>query len=134
MLARAARMRREPTEAERLLWRQLRASQLNGYKFRRQATTGGRIVDFFCPAKGLAIEVDGDTHEAQSDAGRDKALRADRGFGSLRFGNREVIENLDGVLEAIVLTLDSLPERWDRSTTPDPSSKEEGSERRPSPL
>ncbi len=61
MLARAARMRREPTEPERRLWQHLRASQLGGYKFRRQATIGGRIVDFFCPLKGLVVEIDGDT-------------------------------------------------------------------------
>ncbi|MBT2187419.1 DUF559 domain-containing protein [Sphingobium sp. H33] len=128
MLARAARMRREPTEPERRLWRQLRASQLSGYKFRRQATIAGRIVDYFCPAKNLIVELDGDTHDVESDAARDADLRERFGFVTLRFGNRDVIENMEGVLSRLLLTLDTLPDRWVSGTTPGPSSEEEGRE------
>jgi very-short-patch-repair endonuclease len=126
MLARAARMRREPTEAERRLWWRIRDAQLGGHKFRRQATIGNRIVDYFCPAKGLIIELDGDTHDRRRDALRDVNLQEQHGFHVLRFANSQVMENLDGVLEAMLSTRAILPDRWNRRTTPSPSSKEEG--------
>ncbi len=128
MLARAASMRRAPTEAERRLWMRLRASQLGGHKFRRQATIGGRIVDFFCPAKGLIVEIDGDTHDQVRDALRDSRVHADHGFGTRRFANHDVMDNLEGVLESLLATLDGLPDRWPEDTTPGPSSEEEGRE------
>ena len=126
MLARAARMRKEPTEPERRMWWRLRVGQLGGYKFRRQATIDGRIVDFFCPAKGLIVEIDGDTHDPDVDALRDTDMLAAHGFSTVRFTNREVIENLEGVLQMLLTRLDALPDRWVGSTTPDPSSEEEG--------
>ena len=125
MLARAARMRREPTEPERRLWQHLRASQL-GYKFRRQATLDGRIVDFFCPQKGLVLEIDGDTHRPELDAISDRELNATKGFSTLRFSNKDVMTNRDGVLTSLRTQLDVLPDRWQGSTTPSPSSEEEG--------
>lgn len=125
MLARAARMRREPAEPERQLWQHLRASQL-GYKFRRQATMDGRIVDFFCPQKGLVLEIDGDTHRPELDAISDRQLNATEGFSTLRFSNKDVMTNMDGVLTTLRTRLDVLPDRWQPGTTPSPSSKEEG--------
>lgn len=125
MLARAARMRREPTEPERRLWQHLRASQL-GYKFRRQASLDGRIVDFFCPQRGLVVEIDGDTHRPELDAISDGRLSTTQGFSTLRFCNMDVMTNMDGVLTSLRTKLDLLPDRWPRSTTPSPSSKEEG--------
>lgn len=119
-------MRREPTEAELRLWRQLSRSQLDGHKFRRRATIGSRIVDFFCPAKGLVVEIDGDTHDMERDAARDKRLRQANGFMTMRFSNREVIENMEGVLETLRASLANTPDRWRKSTTPTPSSEEEG--------
>jgi very-short-patch-repair endonuclease len=120
-------MRREPTEAERRLWRSLRASQLGGYKFRRQAPICNRIVDFFCPGKGLIVELDGDTHDPIRDANRDEAVRATFGLTTLRFSNRDMMENPDGLLHKLLETLEALPDRWPEDTTPGPSSEEEGS-------
>lgn len=120
-------MRKEPTEAERRLWWCLRASQLGGHKFRRQATIDGRIVDFFCPSKGLIVEIDGDTHDAVDDAERDARIHDGHGYTSLRFRNPDVMDNLDGVLETILSALATLSDRWAGSTTPNPSSEEEGS-------
>ena len=108
---RARRMRREPTEPEKRLWRQLSNSQLGGFKFRRQAAIPPFIVDFFCPAKGLIVEVDGETHESAEDATRDQ-LFADRGFSTIRFTNAEVISNMDGVLTTLLRSLRELPDRW----------------------
>jgi very-short-patch-repair endonuclease len=84
LLNRAAHMRREPTEAERRLWRALSRSQLDGHKFRRQATLGNRIADFFCPAKGLIIEVDGETHDVERDRARDDILARETGCVTVR--------------------------------------------------
>ena len=111
----ARQMRREPTEPEIWLWRHLSNSQLGGFKFRRQAAIAPFIVDFFCPSKGLIVEVDGDTHVADSDARRDSALTA-RGFATIRFTNGEVRDNMDGVLITILTRLRELPDRWPTST------------------
>ena len=53
---RAKDMRRQPTDAEKRLWRHLSNSQLSGFKFRRQARLGWRIADLFCPSIGLIVE------------------------------------------------------------------------------
>jgi very-short-patch-repair endonuclease len=78
LLTHASKMRREPTEPEKRLWRSLSNSQLAGYKFRRQTIIEDRICDFFCPQKNLAVEVDGDTHVIAADMQRD-AMLADKG-------------------------------------------------------
>src|SRR5690606_606141 len=99
----------------------IRRSNLVGHKFRRQMVIGGRIVDFFCPAKGVVIEIDGDTHDPVIDARRDRAMRAEHGFETVRFTNLDVMSNLDGVLERLVAILERIPDRWSRgSTTPRP--------------
>ncbi len=58
-LMRARSLRRDPTEAERLLWKRLRRRQVDGAKFRRQHTIGNYIADFVCLEAMLIIEVDG---------------------------------------------------------------------------
>jgi very-short-patch-repair endonuclease len=70
LVERARQMRRQPTEPEKRLWRHLSNSQLGGYKFRRQATIEPFIADFLCPAKGLVVEVDGETHAHWADERR----------------------------------------------------------------
>ena len=95
---------------------------MGGYKFRRQHVIGNCIVDFFCPRKALIVEVDGDTHEADSDARRDE-VNAHRGFTTVRFTNEEVGKNLEGVLARLLSTLEALPDRWPH---PNPSPEGEG--------
>jgi very-short-patch-repair endonuclease len=131
MLDRAAHMRREPTETERRLWRALSRSQLGGYKFRRQAIIGGRIIDFFCPAKGLVVEIDGDTHDLERDRQRDAWLGRETGFAAVRFTNRDVMTNLEGVLTALLKILEDLPDRWPGYTTPGPPLKRRGAREHP---
>ena len=104
------------------LWNHLSRSQLGNFKFRRQHVVDHSIVDFFCPQKGLIIEVDGETHDLQKDARRDKA-HAGNGFHTLRFTNTDVGQAIDAVLERILLTLEDLPDRWPR---PNPSPEGEG--------
>ena len=125
---RARQMRREPTEPEQRLWRHLSNSQLGGFKFRRQAAIPPFIVDFFCPSKGLIIEVDGETHFSRADAARDAALQR-RGFTTLRFTNADAMGNMDGVLIVLLDRLRTLTDRWSGSSaapTPVPSPEGEG--------
>ncbi len=128
LLVRAREMRRNPTEPEKRLWRHLSASQLRGHKFRRQAVIDYYIADFFCPLKKLIVEVDGDTHEIDSDCKRDDRLRS-KGYRTVRFSNLDVMGNMEGVLTDLLRKLEETPDRWAgrrAGTTPNPSSEEEG--------
>ena len=118
----AAQMRKEPTPFEAKLWAYLSRSQLGGYKFRRQHVVGNFICDFFCPAKGLIIEVDGDTHDTSRDEQRDMSL-LQQGYATLRFTNREIRENIEGVLSMIAERLAQLPDRWSHCPTRTPPLK-----------
>ncbi len=99
----AKRMRREPTEAESILWSALRSKQ-TGYKFRRQHPVENYIADFICLDVWLAIEVDGGYHttveQKEADDIRDSRLK-ELGFTTLRFTNEEVINKIDIVVETI---------------------------------
>jgi len=126
LVERARKMRREPTEFEKRLWRHLSNSQLDGWKFRRQATIGDRIVHFFCPSIDLVIEVDGDTHDFERDRERDRIIEL-HGLSVLRFTNTDIADNMAGVLEAILVKVRSLSPRlsW-RLPHPNPSPEGEG--------
>ncbi|HWO99324.1 MAG TPA: endonuclease domain-containing protein [Methylococcus sp.] len=97
-------LRANMTSAEIYLWKQLQRSQLNGRKFRRQHSIGPYVVDFYCPAERLVIELDGAAHDSsqawKKDTRRTEFLQA-QGLKVLRFENREVMENLEGVLLVI---------------------------------
>ena len=86
------------------MWNRLKAGQLLGKKFRRQHSVGFYILDFYCPEKKLAVELDGSAHdnpEAQSyDLKRDRFL-SDFGIRVLRFQGKEILSNLNGVIEEI---------------------------------
>jgi very-short-patch-repair endonuclease len=87
---------------------------MGGFAFRRQHPIGPYILDFYCPAAKLAIELDGDQHGSElglaHDAARSHFLGL-RGIHVLRFFNHELKENLDGVLEGIVRALPLTPSR-----------------------
>ena len=123
---RAHTMRRDPTEPEARLWRALSRSQLGGYKFRRQSVIGSWIADFLCPQKALIVEVDGNTHDVDADRARDAALEA-KGFTVLHVTNDDVMHNLDGVLQTILIALEQTSDRWARPH-PNPSPEGEGLE------
>jgi very-short-patch-repair endonuclease len=100
--SRAKSMRSEMTNAERVLWLQLRAHRLDGLRFRRQTPIGQYIVDFVCHERRLVIELDGGQHaESQRDIRRDRWLES-KGYRVLRFWNSDVLQNREGVLETIV--------------------------------
>lgn len=98
----ARELRHNMTAAETILWRSVRANRLDGWHFRRQQIIDGFIVDFYCHAFGLVIEVDGEIHDCRraADQERDAALR-ERGFRVLRFRNEQVLNQLPEALEQI---------------------------------
>lgn len=95
--------RKESTDAEKLLWKYLRARQLQGYKFRRQYPIDNYILDFYCVEKKVGIELDGSQHikRAFYDEERTNELQK-LGICIIRFWDNEVLQNISGVLEKIV--------------------------------
>ena len=107
-LAKAHRLRREMTDAERRLWSMLRNRQLAGAKFRRQQPIGPFIADFVCQDRRLIVEADGGQHaENTTDARRTAFLKA-KGYRVLRFWNNDILNNSDGVAQVIADAL-SIP-------------------------
>lgn len=104
LTAASKELRRNSTGAERLLWRHLKAKQLDGLKFRRQEQIGRFIADFVCYEKSVIVEADGGQHaqEKEKDAERTCWLNS-QGFTVLRFWNNEIMTNISGVLETIRL-------------------------------
>jgi len=102
VLARARELRRPQTPAESELWARLRNAQL-GFKFRRQHPIDRFIVDFYCHACRLIVEIDGDSHAGQAEYDGERAeWLVERGYHVIRFANDDVRQRLEAVLEAIV--------------------------------
>ena len=97
-------LRNNSTSAESVLWQCLKNCQLEGRKFRRQHSVSNYILDFYCAAERLAIELDGAHHYtltgSENDFIRDGDL-SQLNITVLRFENRVVFENIEGVLEEI---------------------------------
>ncbi|MBS0439014.1 MAG: DUF559 domain-containing protein [Proteobacteria bacterium] len=93
----ARTLRRESTDAERVLWRHLRHKQIAGYRFRRQSSIGPYVADFVCLEARLVVDVDGSQHGQAQDAHRDGML-AEFGFRIVRFWNNDVLTKTDEVL------------------------------------
>ena len=104
----ARQLRREQTDVERKLWFALRDRRFHTLKFRRQQPIGPYVVDFVSFEAKLVIELDGGQHglstNEAADRARTKRLETD-GFRAIRFWNSELIENFDGVLDAIARAL-----------------------------
>ena len=100
----ARELRKKSTDAERILWSELRDNRLNGSGFRRQVPIKNYIADFVCHAAKLVVELDGGQHFSEqgetTDAARTAVIEA-RGFKVLRFSNLDVMTNRAGVLETI---------------------------------
>ena len=116
------RLRSAMTPAESRMWLYLRGEQFHGLKFRRQHGIGSFIVDFFCPEKQLAIEIDGDVHSIPQQTRRDEerdAILKETGLRIVRYRNDDVINNINGVLEDLG-TITGI------STSPNPSLQRRG--------
>jgi very-short-patch-repair endonuclease len=98
----ARKLRRPMTPMEKLLWARLRDRRLEGFRFRRQHPSGPYIADFYCASAQLVIEIDGDSHATQEqyDQTRTRWFQ-ENGYRVVRFTNRDVVGNLDSVMEAI---------------------------------
>ena len=99
---RARELRKNSTLSEVLLWRHLKGRQMSGHDFDRQKPIGNFIVDFFCNELMLAIEIDGDSHNAKvdQDIERQKMLEG-LGVRFLRFTDQDVKQNIDAVVSFI---------------------------------
>ncbi len=107
-LERAQILRRDMTDAERILWKHLRSRQLQGFKFRRQMGLRGFIADFACVEARLVIEADGGQHDLQTEQDELRtAAFAQEGYRVLRFWNHHILGNIDGVLVTIAEALPS---------------------------
>ncbi len=108
-------LRKNMTEAEELLWGRVRKRRMQGYKFLRQYSVGPYILDFFCVALQLGIEVDGRFHGHSDNAAYDRQ-RTDflesHDIEVIRFWNNEVLQNTDSVVARIkekIVTVDNSP-------------------------
>ncbi|WP_412069173.1 endonuclease domain-containing protein [Rubrivirga sp. IMCC43871] len=96
--------RTQPTTAEATLWKVLRRRRLHDRRFRRQRSIGSYVLDFYCPAERLAIEVDGGIHHDPARAAYDSTRQRwleDQGLRVVRYSNEEVLSHVDLVLAAI---------------------------------
>jgi len=102
LLTRAKQLRKNQSDAEKLLWYYLRDRRLIGFKFKRQVVIGNYIVDFICVEKRLIIEADGGQHADQEnyDNHRTEFLKS-QGFHVLRFWNNDVLRNSEYVFNLI---------------------------------
>ena len=120
-LSRARRLRRQSTDAERLLWSKLRDRRMMNCKFRRQFPVGRYVVDFVCRKHNLIIEIDGGHHADRQvyDAVRSEWLQS-RGFDVLRYWDNEVLTQMDSVSESIGDALEKRGASYSPSPQPSP--------------
>ena len=106
----ARKLRQQSTDAERMLWKHLRAHRMAGYKFRRQVVIEPYIVDFICLDARLIVEADGGQHleQAEDDLKRSAFLQS-RGYKVIRFWNDEILTDTHIVLERIYNNLIAAP-------------------------
>ncbi|MHA6204636.1 endonuclease domain-containing protein [Dyella soli] len=118
-LGQARQLRGAAIVAERRLWQHLRAARLNGLKFRRQHPIPPYVVDFYCEAVGLIVELDGSQHDEYVDATRTRYLES-LGLKVLRYWDNEVLKQTEMVLESILSASEN------RTLTPTPLPEGEG--------
>ena len=106
----ARALRKNLTPQEVIVWVKLRELKPLGFHFRRQAPIGRYVVDFFCPAAHLIVELDGGHHNEDDTAERDGLRQRwleNEGYRVIRFWNNDVMGNIDGVIAVIA---DHLPD------------------------
>jgi very-short-patch-repair endonuclease len=114
------------TEAEQLLWVNLRNRGLGSFKFRRQIPVGPFIVDFICLEKNVVIEVDGGQHDENKELDVQRSAYLNKmGYRVFRFWNNEVMQETEAVLDAIFAILANGKQN-SPSPQPSPPSGERG--------
>ena len=106
----ARRLRNGATEAERKLWQHIRRKQIQNLQFYRQKPLGKYVVDFYCPAERLIIEIDGGQHYEngeliKEDITREEYLKNVLKLRILRFTNTDIMHNMSAVIDKIIETL-----------------------------
>ena len=109
LIAARRELRQAGEAAEAVLWTAIKGRKLNGFKFRRQFSVGSYILDFYCPGAKLCIELDGAGHQtidgAEYDRVRTNYLLREHNIRTIRFENRDLYYNLEGVIETIIKEL-----------------------------
>jgi very-short-patch-repair endonuclease len=108
MKQRSRALRKNQTDAEKAIWRLLCHRQMHGLKFRRQHVINNCILDFYCYAAKLAVELDGGQHSELAQLAYDaerSSMLVEQGVRVLRFSNNEVLTNPQSVLQAIAEAL-----------------------------
>ena len=110
-------LRRNSTEAEKILWERLRNRKLQGLRFVRQCPVGPFVADFCCRDRRIIIEVDGGVHSLEQQAARDgerDAYLRGQSYIVLRFTNAEILTELETVLRKIAVAVYQAPSSWHR--------------------
>ena len=116
-------LRNRETEAEKLLWEELRGNKVNGLKFRRQHPVSLFIADFYCHKLKLVIEIDGGYHFTKEQILKDKErteILNSNGLEVIRFKNEEVLQNLDEVIIKIISKTEDILTKIENSNFPTP--------------
>lgn len=110
MKRRARELRQNSNPLEEIVWKRLRDRRLGRFKFRRQYVVGSFVVDFYCAAAKLIVELDGSSHEGRERQDLNRQTELEKlGFTVLRFRNQEVYENEEGFLERVLDTCRKTP-------------------------
>ena len=104
----AKALHRNMTPAEVKLWARLRAHRLNNIHFRNQHAIGNYVVDFCAPRKRFIIELDGSQHLEQEEYDQERTEYLEsKGYRVLRFWNSQVMNDIEGVMRAIIFALET---------------------------
>jgi very-short-patch-repair endonuclease len=118
-LGRARLFRHAPTSAEAMLWQRLRRKVVGGIRFRRQHVIAGYVVDFYCPALRLALEVDGGVHQKHHDRDERRTVHLSRlGVTVLRIANARVLSDLAGVVQQVLQACEAIGRGAGQLTAP----------------
>jgi very-short-patch-repair endonuclease len=101
----ARKLRQADNDAEALMWLELKAKQLGGYKFVRHFPIGPYFADFLCRSECLVIEIDGSQHATSAHDERRDQFMAAQGYSIMRFWNTDVFKERDAVCETILAAL-----------------------------
>lgn len=106
---RASQLRRNMTSSEELLWNKLKGKQVLGLRFRRQHPISKYIVDFYCHAAKLVVELDGKIHLAKKESDRERTKEIENlGLCIIRFRNEEVEKSVDEVIVKIAAKMQNI--------------------------
>ena len=95
-------LRKNMTYNEKVLWEKLKNKQICGLRFRRQHPIDFFIVDFYCHAVKLVVEIDGEIHNQQEEYDDGRSAEMEKfGIKVIRFTNKEVEASIDSVVSNI---------------------------------